>query len=117
MTGSQNLIAQKIGNPILNFPDTTTGVSFVQGLIPALVNLCFIAGSVFFLFNAIMGGIKWTSAGGDKGHLEAARTQVTNAIIGIAVLFSLYAITTLVGNFFGVNLTSLDLGAARVNVQ
>lgn len=114
MNYSSNLIAQNIGNPALNFPDTVTGVSFIQGLLPALINLGFVAGAVFFIFNAILGAIKWISSGGDKGHLETARTQVTNAIIGVAVLLSLYAITTLVGNFFGISLTSFDLGAMRL---
>lgn len=108
------LIAQNIGNPILNYPNAT-GVSFFQGLLPALINLGFVAGSVFFIFNVIMGGIKWTSAGGDKGHLESARSQVTNAIIGLMILFSLYAVVSFMEYFFSVDLTLFDLQDLRVN--
>lgn len=111
-----SLIAQNIGNPALNFPATTTGVTFVQGLIPALINLGFIGGAIFFIFNAILGGIKWSSSGGDKGHLEAARTQVTNAIIGVIILFSVYGIISFVEYFFGIDLTLFDLETIRVNV-
>lgn len=108
------LIAQSIGNPALDFPATTTGVSFIQALIPALINLGFVAGAVFFLFNAIIGAIKWTSSGGDKTHLEEAKSQVTHAVIGIFILLAVYAIVSLVETFFGVNLRQFDLGKLRI---
>ncbi len=107
-------MAQNIGNPAINFPADTTGVSFIQGLIPALLNMGFVAGSVFFLFNAILGGIKWISAGGDKGHIETARSQVTNSVIGMFVLLSVYVIVGFIELFFGVNLTMFDLESLRI---
>lgn len=108
------LQTSNIGNPTLNFT-FDSGAAFVGALVPALVNIGFTVGAIFFVFNLIMGGVKWTSAGGDKGHLEVARTQVTHAIIGIFVLLSLYAIVSLVEYFFGVNLTLFDLELLRIN--
>jgi uncharacterized membrane protein HdeD (DUF308 family) len=112
----QTLIAQNIGNPALNYGASTTGVTFFQGLLPAFINLALVLGAIVFLFNAIMGGIQWISAGGDKGKLETARAHVTNAIIGIAILFSAFAIVKFIELFFGVNLLLFDLGTMRLNV-
>lgn len=113
-TVKNRLISQVIGNPALGSTGQQSGQSFISGLISALINLGFVAGSTIFLFILITGGIKWMSAGGDKGKLEEARGTVTNAVVGIAVMFSAYAILALVEYFFTVNLTVFDLESMRV---
>lgn len=112
---NMGLQTSNIGNPTLNFT-FDSGAAFFGALVPALVNTGFTVGIIFFVFNLIMGGVKWTSVGGDKSHLEVARTQVTHAIIGIFVLLSLYAIVSLVEYFFGVDLTLFDLQSLRLNM-
>jgi len=108
------LLAQNITNPALGDIATQRGSAFVPGLITALINLGFVAGSLFFLANLIMGGIKWTESGGDKGKIEEARAQVTQSVVGAIVLFSAYAIMALVEFFFSVDLTLFNLDDLRV---
>lgn len=93
-------IAQ-ITNPVLSQPGGQTGISFFQKFLPAAINLGFIIASVIFLFMLMFGAIQWISAGGDKQALESARSRVTNALIGIVVLFALFAIISVVSHFFG----------------
>lgn len=107
------LIAQVIGNPALN-QTNVVGSSFVSGLLPAIINLFFIAGSIFFFFNALIGGIRYTSSGGDKGSLETARNHITNALMGISVLFVTYVIIGVIEYIFCVNLIFLDLESLRL---
>ena len=70
---NKNLIAQ-ISNPALGKTlNENTGVSFFQNLIPSVIGLLFVGGSILFFFMLVIGGIQWISSGGDKNALEAAR--------------------------------------------
>jgi hypothetical protein len=57
----------------------------------------------------ISGGIRWIASGGDKQSLEGARGTVTNAIIGLVVVFATYAIMQLITGFFGIDLFKLTI--------
>jgi hypothetical protein len=91
----------QIENPVLGPAGKQTGLSFFQNFIPAAINLAFVIATVIFLFMLIFGAIQWIASGGDKQALEAARGRVTNAIIGIVILFALFAIVNLISHFFG----------------
>lgn len=56
-----------------------------------------------FLF-LIMGGIQWITSGGDKAGLEAARNKIVNAIVGLIIVASAWAIMLLVQNFLGIDI-------------
>jgi len=103
-------MAAPISNPIL--PSTLSalsGVRFIARLIQTAVNLAFLVGAVFFFFMLLVGAVGWISAGGDKAQLEEAKGRLTNALIGIIVLFSLYAALGIVQNFLGVQLVSFSV--------
>lgn len=56
----------------------------------------------------IMGGLTWISAGGDKGKIEQAKERITQGLIGLAVLFSVGAISTFFGTALGIDLLAPD---------
>ena len=85
------------------------GLSFFQRFTPAVVSLVFIVGTVIFFFMFVMGAIAWVSSSGDKQSLEGARTKITNALVGIVILFSLYAILNFTGKFFKSDVTSITI--------
>jgi hypothetical protein len=98
-----------IGNPALGTKSTTPGVTFFSNFIPAAIGLAFIIGALFFFINIIIGAIQWISSGGDKQAVEGARGKITNAIIGVVILFSVYAILRLIAFFFKIEILTLDL--------
>ena len=113
-----NPIAQlspsRINNPVLgdlNANNNTGGLPFFQKFIPGLISLSFVAGSIIFFFMLVAGAVKWISSSGDKGALESARGTITNAVIGIVILFSLYAVINLVEVFFGIKILTLDIAS------
>lgn len=57
---------------------------------------------VFFFILVIIGGIQWMTAGGSEEKVGKAKTLITNALIGLVIVLSAYAIT----NFIGSRLTS-----------
>lgn len=62
-----------------------------------------VAGVISFFF-LLWGGIQWILAGGDKEGTEKARKRITNALIGLAIVFSAYALLFLLNALFGVDI-------------
>jgi hypothetical protein len=98
-----------INNPVLGSLGQQEGVSFFQKFIPSLIGLAFLIGAIIFFFMLITGAIAWISSSGDKGALETARAKIANAVTGIVILFSVYAVAAAVNAFFGIDILSLDL--------
>lgn len=53
---------------------------------------------VIFLILMIAGGLMWMTAGGNEQRVEKAKSLITNAVIGMIIVFSAYAITYFVTN-------------------
>lgn len=103
-----------ITNPIFSQSGSGNGISFVQGLVRGLVGLGFVIGTVTFFFILILGAIQWISSGGDKQGLEGARNKITNALIGIVILFALFAFIHFFQKFFHVTIMTLDIGSLKI---
>jgi hypothetical protein len=110
-----SLLAQ-LRNPVLppsiggsKGTDQNVGGGALGSIISGLVGALFVAGFLLAFVNLIMGGLNWTTASGDKAKLEAARAQITNAIMGIIIVGAAYAITSLLANFFGFSLDTLPI--------
>jgi hypothetical protein len=70
------------------------------------IQLILVLAAVLFFFLLVIGGIKWITSGGDKGQTEAARNQITAALVGLVIVFAAWAIVQLVETFFGVTILS-----------
>jgi hypothetical protein len=90
-------------------PPEGTGVSNIGTLINAVFIAAVVIAILFVFAMLLMGGYGWITAGGDKAKVEEARTRITNALIGLAIVASAFAIAALVANFFGVDFTNLEL--------
>ncbi|PIZ46869.1 hypothetical protein COY29_05910 [Candidatus Woesebacteria bacterium CG_4_10_14_0_2_um_filter_39_14] len=104
-----------INNPVLGPKlQGKTGLQFFQTFLPHLLTIGLIIGVLFFFFIIIIGAIQWISSGGDKNALEEAKHKITNAIIGVVILFSIFAILKLIENFFGISILTLDIGSLAI---
>lgn len=101
------LLAQEIENPV--GPKFGSGIEFFQDFIPNLIILGFVIGALVFFFVMIIGAIQWITSGGDKAAVESARGKITSAIIGIVILFALFAVLRIIGDFFGIGILQLNL--------
>lgn len=81
-------------------------------MISALVRLVMVVGAIIFFFMLVIGGIRWIASGGDKAQTEAARNQITAALIGLVIVFAAWAIVSLINVFFNVNIFSLVIPVA-----
>jgi len=76
----------------------------VSGIISGAISLIMLAVALIFFFILILGGLKWVMSEGDQKAVEAARNQITNALIGLAIVFSAFAIMKLIEIVFGISL-------------
>lgn len=53
---------------------------------------------VFFFAYMVWAGYLWMTAHGEKEKIEQAKKMISNAVIGLAIALSAYAITTFVVN-------------------
>ena len=65
-----------------------------------------VSGILVFVF-LVWGGVEWLTSGGDKTKIENARSKLTNALIGVAIIAAAYAVWTLALTFFGVDVSNV----------
>jgi hypothetical protein len=81
----------------------------VTTLVSGLVRLVLVIAALVFFFILVIGGIQWIISGGDKTGVETARKRITNALIGLAIVFVAWAIISLINQLFNVSIFSLNL--------
>lgn len=93
----------------------------VQGktgqLLSTLVGTLTIVGGLAFVIYFFLGALKWITAGGDKGKVSEAQSQMTNGVIGLVAITAAYFIIGIIGGVLGIDIlnpvaTILKLNAA-----
>jgi hypothetical protein len=111
------LIAQSISNPALGSLGTLSPTAFFGRLIPGLLSFGLVIGVIVFLFILLQGAILWIASGGDKMKIEQAKSKLSNALVGIIILLSFFAIINLVECFFGIGLRSVYIGPFNISLS
>lgn len=62
-----------------------------------------VAGLAFLLYFAI-GGLKWITSSGEKARAEEAKTELTQAAIGLIVVAVSYFIAGIIGGVVGIDI-------------
>jgi TRAP-type C4-dicarboxylate transport system permease small subunit len=95
--------------PPQNTQFSQLGQLTIPGIISALIRLTVVVAAIVFFFILVIGGIRWIASGGDKAQTEAARSQITSALVGLVIVFAAWAIVALINTFFGIDIFSLAL--------
>lgn len=80
----------------------------IEKLISGAISLVLVVVSLVFFFILVLGGLKWITSEGDEKKVGAARAQITNGLIGLAIIFAAWAIMTLIGKLFNIDLFNLE---------
>lgn len=95
-----------ITNPVL--PETNEN-SFPK-LISGVIQIFLILAVVYFLFFFFTGAFTYISSGSDEKKIQMAKSQLTNSIIGLAIIFLVFVALNFIGSFFGIkNILELSL--------
>lgn len=99
-----NVTIDNLGANFSALSDITIG-----GIISMIIQLILgISGIIAFIF-LLWGGLQWILSGGDKEGTEKARKRITAALIGLAIVFSAYALIIIIEQVFGVELRTFTL--------
>ena len=80
-------------------------------VVQAVINILLVVVGLVAFFWLLLGGVQWIMAGGDKEGTEKARKRITAALIGLAIVFSVFAFVQILSAFFGVNLLNFSINA------
>lgn len=70
-------------------------------LIGAAIGVALVLATLAAFFFLLWGGIQWITSGGDKAGVESAQHRIQAALLGLLIVFSIWALFTVVGNFLG----------------
>ncbi len=82
-----------------------TPSDFLRTILNLMLGIAGVASFIILLW----GGLQWILAGGDKEGTEKARKKITAALIGLAIVFSAYALLYILRVLFNVNLIEFNL--------
>lgn len=78
-------------------------------LLSRVVIIIFIVAALLAFLFLIIGGIRWILSGGDKEGTTKARSMITAAIIGLAIVFLAFVVINILGAIFGFNINNLKI--------
>jgi len=98
-------------NTNFNFIRNLTPAAYVGSAINILLGLAGIASFIFL----ILGGLQWITGGGDKDAAEKARKKIMQALTGLAIVFSSYAILYVMRVLFHVDIIAVNISPLGSN--
>lgn len=109
-----NLLAQRIYNPALNgavgnLPSSGKGTDIIQIFLSNGMTFAFGLGALVLIVMLLIGAYEYITAGGDKDALQRSTKRMTQAVIGLIILFSIYLIANVLGMLFGINILQLNI--------
>ena len=93
-----------ITNPVLKDSGSiaTNPTGYTNGVIQTVISIFFIFGVIYFIYHVVLSGYKMISSQGDPKKYEEAQHSLIYAFVGIAVIFSIFALLKVVGSIFGI---------------
>jgi hypothetical protein len=76
----------------------------VGGILSGAISLVMLVVALIFFFMLVLGGLKWVMSEGEEKSVKSARDQITNALIGLAIVFAAWAIMKLIEVVFGIKI-------------
>jgi hypothetical protein len=100
-----------ICNPVLNnCVSSTNPTQYTNSVLSAVVSLFFIVGIIYFFWHLIFAGYHLIGSDGDPKKFETAKNEITYSVLGLIVIFSIFAIMKFVGTVLGIQgLESLSI--------
>lgn len=93
-----------ICNPLLknSCEQVSNPQGYVSNVIQALLNIFLIVGILYFIWHFFMATYHLISSGANAKKLEDAQTEITNAFIGLIVVFSVFGVLKAAGILLGI---------------
>ena len=83
-------------------------------IISMTIGVMTLGAGIWFLFQVIIAGYNYLSAGGDRERFVAAGRKLTNSMIGLAIVIAAYALIALLGTIFNVQFLEINDGIKNI---
>jgi hypothetical protein len=106
-----NPVTQQAGKQTIDIAgqaSTITPIQTIGKLVEIGAGAILVIGAIAVLMYLLLGALNWITSGGDKGKVESARTMITQAIIGLVILASVFAVYGLVLRALGISSISVS---------
>lgn len=91
--------------PILNpIPTPAAGLKNLSSVISSLITVMFVIAGLATFVQLVLGGFQWITSGGEPKNTEKAGKQITNALIGLGIVALSWALMTVIGTFFHIDI-------------
>ncbi len=109
MTHALAQLTNPVIPPIIGAGGVENGGTALGLLLGNIIGGMMIVAFVLAMIFILTGAFHWITSGGDKANLEAARNKIIHSIVGLIVLASVWAITTIVSQFLGISFPNLKI--------
>ena len=87
---------------------TTHPQAYANKIVQTVIDIFLIVGVVYFVWHFLMAGYHFMSSQGDAKKIEEAKHEITYSFVGIAIVFSIFAVLKFVGAVFGIDITNIS---------
>lgn len=93
-----------ITNPLLPDSSTIAGSpkTYFNNVLQAVVSIFMVVAVIYFLWHFVFAGYHLIASQGDPKKIESAKTELTHSLLGLGVVFGVFAILSFVGTIFGI---------------
>lgn len=96
-------VSDQICNPVLkNCSSSYDATTYTNSVISTIFSIFLIVGVLYFMWNMLFNAYHLLSAEGDPKAYQTAKDGITHGVMGIAIVFSIFALVKLVGWIFGI---------------
>ena len=79
-----------------------------------VIGLMTVIGALWFLFQVIIAGYSWLSAGNDKQKLAEAQGKLSSAVVGFGVVALAIVVVRVVATFLNIDIVLDPINAVRI---
>jgi len=91
--------------PFGNLPfDVGEAAKGFNRVISAIIGVITIVAGIWFMFQFIIAGFSWLTAGGNQESVSNAQARMRNAFIGIIIVVAAWAIIGVIGSLIGLDI-------------
>jgi len=100
-----------ICNPLLKDCTQVSNPSrYTSNVVQTGISLLFVIAVIYFVWHFILAAYRFMTAEGDDKKISQAKTDITDIVTGLVIVFIVFALLKLIGTVFGIpSLNTLQL--------
>lgn len=88
-----------------------------ENVISSIIGVLVAAAIIWFVFQFIIGAFSWIGSSGDPKAVEAARSRIYNALIGLVIALAAVAIISLIGTLLNIPILNVGRSICTISQQ